>query len=61
MLNLSYLLNQTLLIDYFKENDGIKTSMKMFTMGMVSLKESITSNFNSLKEDILKKDTSKEW
>ena len=49
------------LIDYFKENDGIKTSMKMFTMGMVSLKESITSNFNSLKEEILKKDTSKEW
>ena len=47
--------------DYFKENDGIKTSQKIFTSGMVSLKENIFFNFNSLKEDILKKDTSKEW
>lgn len=49
------------LIDYFKESDGIKTSQKMFTLGMVSLKENIISNFNSLKEGILKKDTSEKW
>jgi hypothetical protein len=46
--------------DYFKENDGIKTSQKIFTSGMVSLKEIIFSNLNSLKEGILKTDTPKE-
>ncbi len=48
--------------DYFKENDGIKTSQKMFTMGMISLKENILKNFSSIKEFIDKKDgDKKEW
>ena len=36
-------------------------AIKMTTLGLVSFKESIISNLNSLKESILKKDTSKEW
>ena len=34
---------------------------KIPKLGLVSFKESIISNFNSLREGILKKDTSKEW
>ena len=50
------------LVDYFKESDGIKTSQKMFTVGMVSLKESILKNFSSIKEFIDKKESDKkEW
>ena len=50
------------LVNYFKENDGIKTSMKMFTLGMVAVKEGILRNFASIKESIEKKDSDKkEW
>ena len=46
---------------YFKEDNNEMYSIKMTTLGLVSFKESIISNLNSLKEGILKKDTSKEW
>lgn len=48
--------------EYFKESDGIKTSMKMFTLGMVAVKEGVLKNFASIKESIEKKDgDKKEW
>ena len=46
---------------YFKEDNNEMFSIKMTTLGLVSFKESIISNQNSLEESILKKDTSKEW
>lgn len=46
---------------YFKEENDAMFAIKMTTLGLVSFKESIISNLNSLKESILKKDTSKEW
>lgn len=46
---------------YFKEDDGVMYSTKITKLGLVSFKENIISNLNSLKESILKKDTSKEW
>lgn len=50
------------LINYFKESDGIKNSMKLFTLGMVAVKEGILRNFASIKESIEKKDSDKkEW
>jgi hypothetical protein len=36
-------------------------SNKRTIKGLIKLKESIIYNLNSLKEGILKKDTSKEW
>ena len=50
------------LIHYFKESDGVKNSMKLFTLGMVAVKEGILRNFASIKESIEKKDgDKKEW
>ena len=50
------------LINYFKESDGVKNSMKLFTLGMVAVKEGILRNFASIKESIEKKDgDKKEW
>ncbi len=50
------------LINYFKESDGIKNSMKLFTLGMVAVKEGVLRNFASIKESIEKKDSDKkEW
>jgi hypothetical protein len=50
------------LINYFKESDGIKNSMKLFTLGMVAVKEGVLRNFASIKESIEKKDgDKKEW
>lgn len=46
---------------YFKEENNGNFSIRMTTLGLVSFKENIISNVNSLKESILKKDTSKEW
>jgi hypothetical protein len=46
---------------FFEEENGIMYSKKMITLGLLSFKENIISNLNSLKESILKKDTSKEW
>ena len=46
---------------FFEEENGNLYSNKMITLGLVSFKESIISNLNSLKESILKKETSKEW
>ena len=46
---------------FFDEENGILYSKKIPKLGFVSFKESIISNLNSLKESILKKDTSKEW
>ena len=46
---------------YFKEDNNEMFSIKMTTLGLVSFKESIISNLNSLKEGVLKKDTSEEW
>ena len=46
---------------YFKEDNNEMFSIKMTTLGLVSFKESIIFNLNSLKENILKKDTSKDW
>ena len=46
---------------FFEEENGILYSKKLTKLGFVSFKESIISNLNSLKESILKKDTSKEW
>ena len=45
-INLNVYSDSLLIGDYFKENDGIKTSQKIFTSGMVSLKENIFFNFN---------------
>ena len=47
---------------YFKEDNGVMSSTKRTTKGLVKLKESIISNINSLNESILKKDNvSKDW
>jgi hypothetical protein len=46
---------------FFEEENGVLYSKKLTKLGLVSFKESIISNVNSLKESILKKDTSKEW
>ena len=46
---------------FFEEENGILYSKKLTKLGFVSFKESIISNLNSLREEILKKDTSKEW
>jgi hypothetical protein len=46
---------------YFIEENGIMYSNKRTIKGLIKLKESIIYNLNSLKEGILKKDTSKEW
>jgi hypothetical protein len=46
---------------YFIEENGIMYSNKRTIKGLIKLKESIIYNLNSLKEGILKKDTSKDW
>lgn len=50
------------LSDYFKGSDDQKFSQKMFTLGMVSLKESILRNFESIRESINNKEIEKkDW
>lgn len=46
--------------DYFKEKDGIMVAQKMHTIGLVNLHNTIINSFNSLKESIEKKETSKD-
>jgi hypothetical protein len=48
--------------NYFKESDGVKIAQKIFTAGMVSLKESLTRNSKDLDESIKTENSkSDEW